>query len=100
MVRATLKNIQGLSALEAAIYHIIHLDRDHDVCKAMRITAKFYVDEANRIRREHAQEIRDQQPVEDLEKLGVPHPHLWLALVGGVVQQGERVGAANHLALK
>ncbi|CAK0822016.1 unnamed protein product [Prorocentrum cordatum] len=100
MVRAMLKNIQGLSALEAAIYHIIHLDRDHDVCKAMRITAKFYVDEANRSRREHAQEIRDQQPVEDLEKLGVPHPHLWLALVGGVVQQGERVGAANHLALK
>ncbi|CAK0883839.1 unnamed protein product, partial [Prorocentrum cordatum] len=100
LVRAALKNAQGLAALEAAIYHIMHLDRDHQGRMAMRATAKYYVDEANSIRRDSQQQLRDHQPAPELDALGVPHPHLRLALVGGVAQQGERIGAVNHAALK
>ncbi|CAK0875797.1 unnamed protein product [Prorocentrum cordatum] len=95
LVRMTLRNTQSIAALEATAFHHIHLEKKHQICQAMRITSQFFVQEATRLRRENAQALREKAKVPELDALGVPRPHLWLALLGAVRQQGERVGAAN-----
>ena len=32
----------------------------------------------------------------ELEALGTPHPHVWLALVGALAAQGEKIGQQKH----
>ncbi|CAK0806612.1 unnamed protein product [Prorocentrum cordatum] len=100
MVRAVLKNSRGLAAPGASIYRAMHPDCDRQACKAMGVTAKIYMDEAKRLRRDRARELKGQWPVPDLRELGAPRPHLWLALLGGAVQPEERAGNVNCRALK
>ncbi|CAK0827594.1 unnamed protein product, partial [Prorocentrum cordatum] len=42
-------------------------------CKAMRATVKYYVDEANCVRRDDQQQLREQQPIPELDALGRAH---------------------------
>eukprot|EP00959_Pyramimonas_sp_CCMP1952_P250080 5227898-Pyramimonas_sp.AAC.1 len=87
VTRVRLRNMQGIAALESTVYMIAHIQADHAVAQAMQLTGKYFVQEATRLRRDHKDDLRAGNPVEALEKLGVPHPHLWLALVGARQQQ-------------
>ena len=87
-----MRNLQGMAALEAAVYHQVHLDKEHDVSKAMRLTGRYFVDVAMRLRKDYADKLRAGEKIPELDNLGVPRPHLFLALAGAVAQQGEKIG--------
>ncbi|CAK0892142.1 unnamed protein product, partial [Prorocentrum cordatum] len=100
LVRSMLRTRQGLAALESVVFNIAHLQADHEVCQAMRLTGRYFVQEAQRLRLQHRQEIQNGVRVVELDKLGVPRPHLWLTLVGALQQQGDRVGAQTAAIIK
>eukprot|EP00959_Pyramimonas_sp_CCMP1952_P350953 7352646-Pyramimonas_sp.AAC.1 len=66
-----------------------------DVIQAMQATAKFYGNEAARPRKDRREAIQAGQEVPELAQLGVPHPHVWVALIGAPVGQGGIIGQAN-----
>ena len=100
ILRSVLHTRQGLAALESTVFNIAHLTADHEVCQAMRLTGRYFVQEATRLRQQHRQELQNGVRIEELEKLGVPHPHLWLTLVGALQQQGDRVGAQTAATIR
>jgi hypothetical protein len=57
------------------------------VIQAMQVTAKFYGNEAARLRKDHKEAIQAGQEVPELTQLGIPHPHVWVALIGALVGQ-------------
>eukprot|EP00959_Pyramimonas_sp_CCMP1952_P447117 9361417-Pyramimonas_sp.AAC.1 len=72
----------------------------HDVITAMQLAAKVYGTEAARLRNDSAQALAAGQIVQALEDLGIPHPHVFLALVGALIAQGDKIGQLNLQALQ
>ncbi|CAK0893101.1 unnamed protein product, partial [Prorocentrum cordatum] len=69
-MRATLRNMQGIAALESTAFMNAHIQADHAASQAMQLTGKYFVQEATRLRRDHTWDIRAGNPVEAPEKLG------------------------------
>ncbi|CAK0822869.1 unnamed protein product [Prorocentrum cordatum] len=99
LMRLSLRHEQGLSQLEAASYRHVQLPTKHDVVQSMQLTAKYYGTEAARIRKDKREQLESGQTVDELVALGIPHPHVWMALVGALVAQGEKIGQQNLAAL-
>eukprot|EP00959_Pyramimonas_sp_CCMP1952_P171821 3590199-Pyramimonas_sp.AAC.1 len=71
----------------------------HDVVQSMQLTAKYCGTEAARIRKEKREQLESGKTVDELVALGIPHPHAWMALVGALIAQGEKIGQQNLAAL-
>ncbi|CAK0889547.1 unnamed protein product, partial [Prorocentrum cordatum] len=100
LARLALRHEHSINRLEAASYRRAQMPSKHDVIKAMQLTAKFHGSEAARLRKDNAQALAAGQLVQALEDLGIPHPHVLLALVGALIAQGDKIGQLNLQALK
>ena len=100
LMRLALRHELSINHLESAAFRHVQMPSKHEVILAMQLTAKYYGQEAARLRKDHAQEIQAGQVVAALEELGIPHPHVFLALIGALLAQGEKIGQRNHTALK
>ncbi|CAK0825075.1 unnamed protein product [Prorocentrum cordatum] len=99
VIRALLKNAQSTAALKSAVFPAAHLEADHELCTTMKLTGHYFFQEAARLRQQRRQEPIEGRVVEELAELGVPRPHLWLALAGALLHMGDKVGAQTAVKI-
>ena len=97
VARAKLANSQDASALVMTVFIVIHLAGRYEKRHTTKFTGQILAQEVQRLRLQNCQDIKDGAHVPDLEKLGVPHPSLWLAIAEASQQQGYEVGAQNAM---
>ncbi|CAK0883711.1 unnamed protein product, partial [Prorocentrum cordatum] len=92
LMRMALGHEHRLRLVESAFFRHVQLPTSHDVPQPMMLTARYYGQEANRLRDHHQEAIKNGELVPELEELGIPHPHVWVSLIGALVAQGDKVG--------